>query len=56
MKASVQGEDGRNQILTMGCYGIGVTRAAAAAIEQNFDDRGICGQTPLRLSRSLSCQ
>ncbi|MBX8918243.1 proline--tRNA ligase [Klebsiella michiganensis] len=41
MKASVQGEDGRNQILTMGCYGIGVTRVVAAAIEQNFDDRGI---------------
>ncbi|UKL92213.1 proline--tRNA ligase [Klebsiella pneumoniae] len=41
MKAAVQGEDGRNQILTMGCYGIGVTRVVAAAIEQNFDDRGI---------------
>ncbi|MGX9740174.1 proline--tRNA ligase [Pseudocitrobacter corydidari] len=41
LKASVQGEDGRNQILTMGCYGIGVTRVVAAAIEQNFDDRGI---------------
>ncbi|MDU3362725.1 MAG: proline--tRNA ligase, partial [Klebsiella sp.] len=41
MNAAVQGEDGRNQILTMGCYGIGVTRVVAAAIEQNFDDRGI---------------
>ena len=41
MKASVQGEDGRNQILTMGCYGIGITRIVAAAIEQNHDDRGI---------------
>lgn len=41
LKASVQGEDGRNQILTMGCYGIGVTRVAAAAIEQNYDERGI---------------
>ena len=41
MKAAVQGEDGRNQILTMGCYGIGVTRVVAAAIEQNYDDRGI---------------
>lgn len=41
LQASVQGEDGRNQILTMGCYGIGVTRAVAAAIEQNHDDRGI---------------
>ncbi|WP_338561333.1 proline--tRNA ligase [Erwinia sp. E_sp_B04_7] len=41
MKASVQGEDGRNQVLTMGCYGIGITRIVAAAIEQNHDDRGI---------------
>lgn len=41
MKASVQGEDGRNQTLTMGCYGIGVTRVVAAAIEQNNDERGI---------------
>ncbi|MGG2143366.1 proline--tRNA ligase [Symbiopectobacterium sp. RP] len=41
LQASVQGEDGRNQILTMGCYGIGVTRVVAAAIEQNHDDSGI---------------
>ena len=41
MKASVQGEDGRNQMLTMGCYGIGITRVVAAAIEQNHDERGI---------------
>ncbi|KGM27104.1 proline--tRNA ligase [Photorhabdus luminescens] len=41
MKAAVQGEDGHNQIVTMGCYGIGVTRIVAAAIEQNHDDRGI---------------
>ncbi|MTD27266.1 proline--tRNA ligase [Erwinia sorbitola] len=41
MKASVQGEDGRNQVMTMGCYGIGITRIVAAAIEQNHDDRGI---------------
>lgn len=41
MKAAVQGEDGRNQTLTMGCYGIGVTRVVAAAIEQNNDERGI---------------
>ncbi|MFG1173633.1 proline--tRNA ligase [Erwiniaceae bacterium CAU 1747] len=41
MKASVQGEDGRNQIMTMGCYGIGITRVVAAAIEQNHDERGI---------------
>lgn len=41
LKAAVQGEDGRNQILSMGCYGIGVTRVVAAAVEQNHDERGI---------------
>ena len=41
LKATVQGEEGRNQTLTMGCYGIGITRVVAAAIEQNHDDRGI---------------
>ncbi|MCB5303081.1 proline--tRNA ligase [Yersinia bercovieri] len=41
MKATVQGEDGRNQVMTMGCYGIGVSRVVAAAIEQNYDNRGI---------------
>ena len=41
MKATVQGEDGRNQVITMGCYGIGVSRVVAAAIEQNHDERGI---------------
>ncbi|KQN51428.1 proline--tRNA ligase [Serratia sp. Leaf50] len=41
MKATVQGEDGKNQLMTMGCYGIGVTRVVAAAIEQNHDGRGI---------------
>ncbi len=41
MKATVQDEDGRNQVMTMGCYGIGVSRIVAAAIEQNYDDRGI---------------
>ncbi|WP_145476725.1 proline--tRNA ligase [Yersinia similis] len=41
MKATVQGEDGRNQVMTMGCYGIGVSRVVAAAIEQNHDERGI---------------
>ena len=41
MNATVLGEDGRDTRLTMGCYGIGVTRIVAAAIEQNHDDRGI---------------
>lgn len=41
LKASVQGENGQNQTLIMGCYGIGVSRIVAAAIEQNHDDNGI---------------
>lgn len=41
MKASVLDENGRDQTLIMGCYGIGVTRIVAAAIEQNHDDNGI---------------
>ncbi|PAV01913.1 proline--tRNA ligase [Arsenophonus sp. ENCA] len=41
MKASVQNENGHNQTVTMGCYGIGVTRIVAAAIEQSHDDKGI---------------
>ena len=41
MQATVLNEDGKNQVLTMGCYGIGVSRVVAAAIEQNHDERGI---------------
>ncbi|MDP4537728.1 proline--tRNA ligase [Alkalimonas collagenimarina] len=41
MKAGVLNEAGKNQILTMGCYGIGVSRIIAAAIEQNHDEYGI---------------
>ncbi|WP_315807860.1 proline--tRNA ligase [Pseudomonas sp. C9-3] len=41
MKLSVLGENGKPVTLIMGCYGIGVSRVVAAAIEQNYDDRGI---------------
>ncbi len=41
LKAEVLGEDGRPLTLTMGCYGIGITRVVAAAIEQNHDAQGI---------------
>ena len=41
LKAAVLDENGANQIVTMGCYGIGVSRVVAAAIEQNHDDNGI---------------
>ncbi|MBM6549734.1 proline--tRNA ligase [Marinomonas ostreistagni] len=41
MKATVLDENGKAQVMHMGCYGIGVSRVVAAAIEQNFDDKGI---------------
>lgn len=39
--ATVLNENGKEQVMTMGCYGIGVTRVVASAIEQNHDDKGI---------------
>jgi prolyl-tRNA synthetase len=47
MKASVLDEDGQAVTLEMGCYGIGVSRVVAAAIEQNHDERGIAWPEPL---------
>ncbi len=41
MKAAFLDENGKPAPLQMGCYGIGVTRVLGAAIEQNFDDKGI---------------
>jgi len=41
MNATVLDENGNRQALQMGCYGIGVSRIVAAAIEQNHDDKGI---------------
>ncbi len=41
MNATFLGEDGKPAFFEMGCYGIGVTRLPAAAIEQNHDERGI---------------
>ena len=41
LQAKVLDENGANQVVTMGCYGIGITRVVAAAIEQNHDDNGI---------------
>ena len=41
MNASVLDEQGRSQPMVMGCYGIGITRIVAAAIEQNHDENGI---------------
>lgn len=47
MKAGIINEDGKNQIMIMGCYGIGISRVVAAAIEQNHDSRGIIWPTNL---------
>lgn len=41
MGATVLDQNGKNVVMTMGCYGIGVSRVVAAAIEQNHDDNGI---------------
>ena len=41
MRATVLDETGAERVMVMGCYGIGVSRIAAAAIEQSNDDRGI---------------
>jgi prolyl-tRNA synthetase len=47
MKATVLDESGKSVAPYMGCYGIGVTRIVAAAIEQNHDERGIIWPEPL---------
>ena len=47
MRATVQDEKGQDVLMHMGCYGIGVTRIVAAAIEQNHDERGIIWPAPL---------
>ena len=41
LNATVLNEQGKEQVMIMGCYGIGVTRVVASAIEQNNDDKGI---------------
>jgi len=47
MQATVLDENSQATVLTMGCYGIGVSRIVAAAIEQNYDDRGIIWPTAI---------
>jgi len=42
LNATILDQNGKKTVVTMGCYGIGVSRVVAATIEQNFDDRGIC--------------
>ena len=47
MNATVLDEQGKAVTMFMGCYGIGVTRVVAAAIEQNHDERGILWPEPI---------
>jgi len=47
MRATFLDEDGKENEMIMGCYGIGIGRTAAAAIEQNHDDDGIIWPLPL---------
>jgi len=41
MNAKVLDENGKSQLMTMGCYGVGISRIVASCIEQNSDDKGI---------------
>ena len=47
MNATILDEKGQERLAVMGCYGIGVGRTAAAAIEQNHDDKGIIWPFPI---------
>ena len=47
MGATVQDSGGKDSVMSMGCYGIGITRIVGAAIEQNHDDNGIIWPEPL---------
>ena len=47
MNATVLDTNGKTTPLEMGCYGIGIGRTAAACIEQNHDEKGICWPVPL---------
>jgi prolyl-tRNA synthetase len=55
MKATYLDENGKPQLLQMGCYGIGITRILGAAIEQNFDERGIVWPTALAPFEVVLC-
>ena len=55
MGATVLDADGKNRPMQMGCYGIGVSRIVAAAIEQNHDDAGIVWPEPMAPWRMAVC-
>ena len=55
MNANVLDADGKNRPMQMGCYGIGVSRIVAAAIEQNHDEAGIIWPEPMAPWRVAVC-
>ncbi|UXI69246.1 proline--tRNA ligase [Tahibacter amnicola] len=55
LQATVLDNDGKKKVMHMGCYGIGVSRIVAAAIEQNFDASGICWPEPMAPWRVAIC-
>jgi prolyl-tRNA synthetase len=55
LKATVIDDQGKPQVLTMGCYGIGVSRIVAAAIEQRHDDAGIVWPDAMAPWRVVVC-
>jgi prolyl-tRNA synthetase len=55
LQATVLDENGKAQVMTMGCYGIGISRIVAAAIEQNHDDAGIVWPVPMAPWQAVVC-
>ena len=55
LNATYLDENGKPQIIEMGCYGIGVTRLLGAAIEQNHDPKGIIWPTPIAPFEVVVC-
>ena len=55
MGATVLDAEGTAQVMHMGCYGVGVSRIVAAAIEQNFDANGIIWPTPMAPWQIVVC-
>ncbi|MDF2572978.1 MAG: proS 1, partial [Sporomusa sp.] len=47
LQATFIGEDGKERPMVMGCYGVGVSRTMAAAVEQNYDQNGIIWPVPI---------
>ena len=55
LKATYLNEQGKPEVIQMGCYGIGISRIMAAAIEQNNDERGIVWPMPMAPFEVVIC-